>query len=315
MLHALMVLISALFYAQQTPAPDASAAFAAANPSVAPGAPAAPAADSDVEYICPMDKNVRSKTPGICPRCGMRLVAGLPDSHEYPVGITTKPKVLKAGEDIQLAFRIDDPDTHKPVREFMIMHEKLYHLFVVSQDLSFFAHVHPQIQPDSSFDLDVRFPKPGLYRVLSDFYPKGATPQLMANTLMVPGDGFKLAPAKIEPDLAPQHSENLEVELVTDPPQPIAGEKTLMFFHLKPNDGIERYIGAWGHMLAVSSDLIDMIHTHPFLVTDPSGVDYKQIQFNMFFPRKGIYRVWINFQRKGVVNTVAFNVPVKELGE
>ena len=40
---------------------------------------------------------------------------------------------------------------------------------------------------------------------------------------------------------------------------------------------------------------------------------YKQIQFNMIFPRAGIYRVWVQFQRKGVVNTVAFNIPVKNL--
>ena len=58
-----------------------------------------------------------------------------------------------------------------------------------------------------------------------------------------------------------------------DPPQPLAGFKTLMFFKLTPNEGIEQYIGAWGHMLAASSDLIDMIHTHPFLVTDPDGAD------------------------------------------
>ena len=30
-----------------------------------------------------------------------------------------------------------------------------------------------------------------------------------------------------------------------------------MFFRLTPNDGIEPYIGAMGHMLAASSDLID----------------------------------------------------------
>ena len=28
----------------------------------------------------------------------------------------------------------------------------------------------------------------------------------------------------------------------------------------------------------------------------------KQIQFNLIFPREGIYRVWVQFQRQGVVN-------------
>jgi hypothetical protein len=269
--------------------------------------------DADIEFVCPMDKDVRSKAPGVCPRCGMKLVAGIPEGHEFRVLISTKPSLLKAQENIRLTLRVQDPETGKPAGAFEIMHEKLYHLFVVSQDLGFFAHVHPEIQPDSTFVLDLRFPHPGLYRVLSDFYPKGATPQLIASTLIVPGEGFKFAPTHAEPDLAPKTSENLGVELITEPAQPIAGFKTLLFFRLKPNDGIEPYIGAMGHMLAASEDLIDMMHTHPIYVTDPDGGAYKQLQFNLIFPREGIYRVWVQFQRKGVVNTVAFNVPVKPL--
>ena len=33
----------------------------------------------------------------------------------------------------------------------------------------------------------------------------------------------------------------------------------------------------------------------------------------MIFPREGVYRVWVQFQNKGEVNTMAFNVPVKQL--
>ena len=91
----LTLLVSALLCAQQTPPQPAQ------TPAVA--------AEDDVEFVCPMDKDVRSKTPGKCPRCGMTLVAGIPDAHEFPVHITTTPRVLKAGEDIQLHFRIEDP--------------------------------------------------------------------------------------------------------------------------------------------------------------------------------------------------------------
>jgi len=283
-----------------------------------PTTPAAPD-DPEVEFVCPIDKDVRSKLPGKCPLCGMTLIAGIPDAHEFPVHITTAPKILKAGEETLLTFHVEDPSTGKTVRDFEIMHEKLFHQFLISQDMQFFEHVHPIMQTDGSFDLDVKFPHPGLYRVLSDFYPKGATPQLIANTLFVSGTGMKMTPAKLTPDLAPNKTANLEVSLTTEPPQPIAGMKTLLFFRLTPNDGIEPYIGAMGHMLAASSDLIDLMHTHPFLVTDPApegdpnGRAVKQIQFNLIFPREGIYRVWVQFQRKGVVNTAVFNIPVTVL--
>ncbi len=34
------------------------------------------------------------------------------------------------------------------------------------------------------------------------------------------------------------------------------------------------------------------------------------MQFNLFFPRPGMHRIWLQFQRKGVVNTAAFNLPI-----
>jgi hypothetical protein len=85
--------------------------------------------------------------------------------------------------------------------------------------------------------------------------------------------------------------------------------KTLMFFDVKPAEGIQQYLGAWGHMLAASEDLVDLIHTHPFLANPEGG----RIQFNMIFPRPGMYRVWVQFQREAVVSTAVFTVPVQEL--
>jgi hypothetical protein len=296
----LKILLAALLWFQQT----------VTNP---PQPPTSTSEDDDVEFICPMDKNVREKNPGKCRICGMTLVPNLPDAHEYPIHITSKPAHIKPGEEALLNFRVEDPTTGKTVQDFTVMHEKLYHFFLVSQDLQFFRHIHPEKQPDGTFNLGVKFPHAGLYRMLSDLYPTGGTPQLVPDTIMIPGPGFKLEPAKLAPDMSPKTTENLEVELVTEPKEPLAGFKTMMFFRLKPNDGIEPYLGAMGHMLAASSDLIDLMHTHPLYVTDPEDGAVKQIQFNLIFPRAGVYRVWTQFQRKGVVNTVVFDVPVKNL--
>jgi hypothetical protein len=262
--------------------------------------------EKPVEFVCPMDPDVRSKGPSKCPRCGMTLVPGIPDFLEYPVKVDIKPKVLKPNSTAQLNFEVLDPKTAKRVNKFELMHEKLFHLFLVSKDLQYFAHEHPTLEPDSRFRFETQFPKPGMYRILTDFYPAGGTPQLVANTLFVAGKAAPAAPLK--EDLKPQKSENLTVSLTTEPPKPLAGFKTLLFFDLSPADGLEQYLGAWGHMMAASEDLVDMIHTHPFIADGGS-----RVQFNMIFPRTGMYRVWVQFQRKGVVNTVAFNIPVAEL--
>ena len=146
-----------------------------------------------------------------------------------------------------------------------------------------------------------------MYRVLADFYPEGASPQLITRTIFVAGNAR--APVPLARDYSPKNGENLKVEVSTMPPQPVAGMNTQMRFTLSPGDGIEKYLGAWGHMLAASDDLIDMTHTHP-LIADGSP----QIQFDLTFPRGRTYRVWVQFQRNGVVNTVHFDVPVKEPG-
>ncbi len=75
--------------------------------------------------------------------------------------------------------------------------------------------------------------------------------------------------------------------------------------HLKPGDGIEPYLGAWAHMLMVSDDLIDTLHDHPSIADGGP-----EMQFDVFFPRARTYRVWVQFQRLGKVNTVAFTIPV-----
>jgi hypothetical protein len=254
-----------------------------------------------------MDPDVRASHPGTCTRCGMALVQGVPDLIEYPLDLGIEPSVPRAAENTRLTFALTDPRTRQPVRRFEIVHEQFYHAFVVSDDLSFFLHAHPVRQSDEDFHLDVRFPKPGMYRVLSDFYPVGGTPQLIPSTVIVPG-GRNSERAAMQPDLSPKQTENANVKLKLVS-QVTAGARTSMRFTLSPNDGLEPYLGTWGHMLAASADLIDMMHSHPFSVTDTRST--KELEFDMAFPRPGIYRVWLQFKRLGVVNTVAFNIPVE----
>jgi hypothetical protein len=258
------------------------------------------------DYVCPMHPDVRSAAPGKCPRCGMILALGIPDPVEYPMDFTLTPRTPKPFQAVEFAFRVRDPKSAATVNRFEVIHEKLFHLFVVSQDLSFFLHDHPVIAKDGAFHYQGDLPKPGMYRVLADYYPAGATPQLTAKTFFVPGAGWQ--PAHPEPDLAPKHTANMDVEVSTDPAVPIAGMKTMIFFRLKPAEGLEPYLGAWAHMLAASDDLIDLIHTHPF-VADGGP----QMQFNIIFPRAHAYRMWVQMQRQGVVNTAVFTIPVSEL--
>jgi hypothetical protein len=267
-------------------------------------------AEPPVEWVCPMDPDVRAKGPGFCPRCKMALVAGIPEPVEYPLRVNVTPRNWRAGAKVRLRFEILHPKTGARVTKLLIVHERLFHLFLISNDLDYFAHEHPEPQPDGTFLFETVLPKRGLYRLLGDFYPEGGTPQMAVRTLISAGTAQQdLAPPALAADLSPKRTENLEVRLRTVPEEPIAGLKTMLLFDLAPADGLEPYLGAWGHLLAASGDLIDLIHTHPFIATGGPSM-----QFNIVFPRPGAYRLWGQFQRKGVVNTAVFTVVVKDLG-
>ena len=82
-----------------------------------------------------------------------------------------------------------DPLKKRRVLEFEEVHEKLFHLFAISNDLSSFAHEHPQLnREDGTFTLKHTFTQSGEYRMLADFYPRGGTPQLVSRTFYVAGE-------------------------------------------------------------------------------------------------------------------------------
>jgi Heavy metal binding domain len=267
---------------------------------------ATPDPSKDPVYVCPMDPDVRSHNPGVCSRCGMKLAAGIPDPVAFHLDLSIAPQPPKTGQPATMTFAVHDPWKDRPVKNFLVIHEKLFHAFVVSQDLEFFQHGHPSQTGDGTFQYQVVFPKPGMFRVLGDFFPDGATPQLITKTVFVPG----AAPAavKIGRDYSAKAAENLHVSLETIPAQPTAGTRTQVRFTIDPADGFEKYLGAWAHMLAASDDLIDMMHQHPFIADGGP-----QVEFRVVFPRPRTYRMWVQFQRNGVVNTVHFDVPVTKV--
>jgi hypothetical protein len=259
-----------------------------------------------VVYSCPMDPDVRSDSAGKCRRCGMALVAGVPEPVEFHTDVVTIPEGLGPGQQAVLQFSIHDPWKDRPVSGFNLVHEKLFHAFVVSQDLQFFEHGHPSWVNDGVFQYPITFPKPGMYRVLGDFFPEGGMPQLSSETVFVRGE--PPPPVHLDRDYSPKAATNLSVSFGTIPERPAATARTQLRFVVEGERRLEKYLGVWGHMLVASDDLIDMMHEHPFLADGGP-----QVEFEVVFPRPGTYRVWVQFQSAGVVNTSHFDVPVRRL--
>ena len=114
-------------------------------------------------YTCPMHPEVRSDKPGKCPKCGMPLEltkTGPPpagSASSFKGEFTTEPRTVKAGEPMTLSISLSDKATGQKVTRFDIVHEKSMHLIVVSRDLSFFDHVHPDCSSDGTCRVQMKF--------------------------------------------------------------------------------------------------------------------------------------------------------------
>jgi hypothetical protein len=75
----------------------------------------------------------------------------------------------------------------------------------------------------------------------------------------------------------------------------------------KPITNLQPYLGAMGHMVAMSSDVTKYLHIHP-MTTKGHG---PKITFMTLFPKKGVYKLWGQFQYQGRVIIIPYvvNVP------
>ena len=110
-------------------------------------------------FVCPMHPDFTLDIAGTCPRCGMALVRATPfDVRDYGLEFRTAPALVRAGQTSTWRFDIRHPGTGEEVQSLELVHERPYHLFVISQDMTHFQHIHPEQQPDKSWTIDVTLP-------------------------------------------------------------------------------------------------------------------------------------------------------------
>lgn len=304
-------------------------------------------------YTCSMHLNYRANKSGKCPRCGMALISTEPGiEEEFDLEMEAFPKIPQPGQPLKLRFAVFNPRTGAKIKEFGLMHDKLFHLFLASQDLSDCQHIHPRQLPDGGFEIETTLKKPGLYKVYTDFYPLEGAPQVLQRNLPTAGWNGDIvgSQARLTPDatlsklasgldVTAANADKLGVDLsaletkaagdikalLTPERAPIiSGQKVSLNYQLtdaqtgQPVRDLIPYLGAWGHMLILSEDQTDVAHSHP-----EEPVDFEQdpaaqrggpeLTFDALFPAPGNYRIWTQFLRGRQLYTVAFDIRVERL--
>ena len=262
-------------------------------------------------FWCPMHPDVRSGRPGKCPQCGMDLVPIPPPKvGEYRMDVAVQ-RTARGADGVRLTIR--EPDTNAVVTAFETVHEKTFHLFVVSRDLEYFAHVHPLAQKDGSFL--VKHPlMPGEYMLIADFLPVGGTTQLLQRAVVVGvRSRFSQPPVRENRDLTPRETVVDGVRVALKVEDMAAGKDACLTFTLTDaatgvavND-LQPFLGAPAHMLMVRADLTDAVHAHPeeLMTGGPT------VSFHPLIPAAGPYKLWVQFRRGERDSTASFVVSAR----
>ncbi|HTA44638.1 MAG TPA: heavy metal-binding domain-containing protein [Bryobacteraceae bacterium] len=297
------------------------------------------APDEETAWVCPMHGDYTMNVAGKCPRCGMDLVHAAPfDVRDYKLDFHTVPAAVKPGQKIKMFFRFLHPDTGAVVTKFEAVHEKQFHLFVISQDMEHFEHIHPVEAPDGTWTIETVLPKAGYYKVLCDFLPSGGAAQFLAQPLVTAGyeGDLESGSAHLVADTnLTKTVGDITAKVTYDPPEfqiALYGHMTYFLTDTasgKPITDLQTYLGAFGHTLIMSEDMEDYVHSHPldilalpdddggppqFLI--PPGADLEKIRggpevtFEGLMPKPGLYRAWTQFRRNDQVRTFAYTFHV-----
>ena len=297
--------------------------------------------DEEIAWVCPMHASYTSTTAGICPICGMQLIQTRPyDTRDYRLDFRSEPAQVQPGQNVTLFFRFLHPDTGEVVKNFEIVHTKQFHLFVISQDLEFFEHIHPGMRDDGTWIIETTVPKAGYYQVLCDFMPSGGSGQFLTAALVTANYAGELAAdsARLTSDKVLRKSDgDLTATLSFNPVQPASCQYVHLGFDLtdtttgRPVTDLQTYLGQFSHMLLMSEDMQCYVHSHPINLI-AAGEDAAQIPeyiiapdadlatirggprvtFDALLPKPGMFRAWAQFQRNNQVRTLAFTFSVAQ---
>ncbi len=278
-------------------------------------------------YACPMHPEITGNQGDKCSKCGMdlTLVDEKSISLEYFMAMKAEPAELTAQQNASLFFTPKVKGDESARVPLDVVHDKKMHLIVVSNDLSYFDHVHPEFQATGDYKINVtnaagvkaagmgnaftQFPSGGDYMLFADYVPTGAGHKLEKIPLHVSGNSI------------PQKSWSKEVLMAKD------GEFEMrlktgsgQFYSLQTNhidaplmrngkaiktSELDDFLGAKAHMVVIGVNDMAYLHVHP---EEHDGV----LDLHADFEKPGFYRGWIQFKYKGELHTMSFVIEVKD---
>ncbi|KAA2282496.1 hypothetical protein [Candidatus Nitrosocosmicus sp. SS] len=239
-----------------------------------------------------------------------------PNQIPYTASHNYEPVIPKAGQPTLITIQINKNQTEKRIKKFDLVHEKLMHVIIVSEDLSYFSHIHPIFDDnEGKFTVFHQFPATGKYKIWVDFKPKNGNQTLVTFKLdnMI-GNAYKPTYITKGRQFIKQVDKDHKVKLII--PKEIKSNKVINIEFVildqnsKPITNLTPLMGAGDHSVIINSNLKEFLHVHPNEEVSSSWKGGPAITFSTVFPYPGLYKVWGQFQHQNEVVTADFVLEV-----
>lgn len=285
------------------------------------------AEEAHEHFACPMHPDQVGHEGETCPKCGMKLEAiskeKAANTNSYFMAFKAEPNV-EAGKAAKLSFTPSIKGNESEMVPLDIQHDKKLHLIVVSKDLSYFDHIHPEFQPNGAYEINVlpteanytngkfhnetKFEQAGDYVLFADYVPSGANHQLERIELNVSGTPYKAQ--KYTASKTVSMTDGYEVSLEPEGGKFFSDGTSHISGIIKKDgkevsaDSFENYLAAKAHVVVISEDSQSYLHVHPEVVNG-------RLDLHTTFGKAGIFRGWMQFQTNGQVHTADFVIKVE----
>jgi len=251
------------------------------------------------------------------------------------VVLSTRPELITAGTPVAMTVGLKAPDG-SVLKGLELSHERILHCVVISRDLAFFAHIHPEdvgpisdsMMKTAAFPLTFTFPKAGEYLMAFDFAAEDEAYSRFVKVNVVNQPAMGKPTIDLKSDLLREKIfGDYRVTLVVSPENVQPGvETTLKYFISKNGKGVtdlEPYLGAAMHLAIVPEDLNSFVHTHGsppggshshaghLHTAPPPGKFGPEIDAEAVFQTKGVYKIFSQAQHHGKVLLFDFMLDVQ----
>ena len=283
-------------------------------------------------FACPMHPEVTGNEGESCPKCGMKLEHHDINPNEveksYFMQYSSVPTEIESGKEAVLSFSPKIKGSENEPVALDVVHEKKIHLIIASKDLSYFEHIHPEMQANGNYEIKVLakgkpysagkgknetyFDFGGEYIMFPDYTPTGGVHQMENIPLTVKGTPYKNV-SYTKASLSSK-TDGYEVSLESGDNKWVTNKQMHIKATIKQNgktidaNTFENYLGAKSHMVVLKTETFEYLHVHP-------EVEDGNLDLHATFESPGTYRGWLQFQTDGKVHIADFVIVVEQGSE